>query len=244
MCVCVCVRWVTCARTPHPALLPLAADTADPLQLPKASPSSCTETPALSPTQELYFCDSTFYRVCHVLKRKKIPCYPHALLCFSQFLFFSLTKPLHGVAHPFWTPFLPQPVQCLSAPFATLREPPSCQKVSPRPSAPSTSPLTQAPWVLGRQAPGVPPSSGLRGASFCPCGATGLRPPAISFPAPLLKQLCLQGSLGDVWRHFVTPGGNAVGIGWGKGRKAAISIPQGTRQPSTTEHQASAVSVR
>ena len=88
-----------------------------------------------------------------------------------QFLFFSSTKPLHGAAHPFWTPFLPQPTQRLSAAFATLREPPSCQKVSPWPSAHPTSPLTQASW---RQAPGVPPSSGLRGASFCPCGATGL----------------------------------------------------------------------
>ena len=84
---------------------------------------------------------------------------------FTPFLFFMSTKLLHGVAHPFWTQFLGTWAPsfhswlCLSAPFTTLREPPSWQKVSPWPSAHANSPLTQASWVPGQQAPRVPPSS-------------------------------------------------------------------------------------
>lgn len=165
-------RSVTCARTTHPALLPLAADAADPLcncqkpapqvvrkLLPSHLPKSCSSMIPFSAA----FATFLFFFFKSVVT-------PMVFYVF-QFLFFSSTKPLHGAAHPFWTPFLPQPTQRLSAAFATLREPPSCQKVSPWPSAHPTSPLTQASW---RQAPGVPPSSGLRGASFCPCGATGL----------------------------------------------------------------------
>lgn len=137
----------------------------------------------------------------------------------------------------FWTQFLGTWAPsfhswlCLSAPSTTLREPPSWQKVSPQPSAHTNSPLTQASWVPGQQ--------GSQG----PSQLTGHSQGFMVLPLPVQdhtaqasghlfqlhsKQLCLQGSLGDVWRHFVTLWGNAVGIQWVKGRTAAISTLQGT----------------
>ena len=222
-------------RQDHPSRPPSSCSRCSrpPVQSRKASRSSCAETPVLSPTQELQFYDSIFDCVCHVFFFFffLIPCYHHGPLCFSVFVF------LVDKAPPWCCPpFLDLlPSTAHSAPLCCLRH---VKKASflpeSQPLALRSPHLSLDAGFLGSRTTGSGGPSQLRAPQgfLLPLRGHRAQPPAISFPASLLKQLCLQGSLGDVWRHSVTPGGNAVGIWWGKGRKAAIGILQGTWQPS------------
>ena len=223
------VTCATCARTTHPALLPLAADAADPLcnrRKPAAQvvrkllsshlPKSCSSMIPFSTAFATFF---FFFFL--------IPCYHHGLLCFSVFVF------LVDKAPPWCCPpFLDLlPSTAHSAPLCCLRHVKKASFLSEsQPLALRSPHLSLDAGFLGSRTTGSGGPSQLRAPRgfLLPLRGHRAQPPAISFPASLLKQLCLQGSLGDVWRHSVTPGGNAVGIWWGKGRKAAIGILQGT----------------
>lgn len=81
----------------------------------------------------------------------------------------------------------------------------------------------------------VTPSPCMLHAGFMTVQATGLGTWAISFPAALLKQLCLQGSLGNVWRHFCHNWRKCCGCLVCQGQAAARNILQRTGQPSTAD---------
>lgn len=217
------------------------------MQLLKASPSSCTETPALSPTQEFHFYDSIFYCVCHVLKKSLVS--PTFFYVFHTVFVFHVDKAPPWCCPPFLdpvprhlSPFLPQ----LALPLCPLHNVKRASILAEsQPLALSSRKLSLDTGFLGSRTTGSQGPSQLTGHSQgfmvlpSACAgphSSGLRPSLFQLHS---KQLCLQGSLGYVWRHFVTPGGNAVGIWWVKGRTAAISTLQGTRRPSTqsTKHQ-------
>lgn len=235
-------RWVTCARAAHPALLPLAADAAHPLcNYRKPAPQVVRK---LLPSHLPKNCISVipFSTAFATFKKKKIPCYPHALLCFSVFVFL-IDKAPPWCCPPFLDPL---PSTAHSVPLCPLRHLKTASLPESQSLALRSLHLSLDAGFLGSRTTGSECPSGLRAPR---CFLLPLRGHRAQASGHLFSSFTLEAAMpaGAPRRRVETlchTWGRCCRHPVGQGQKGCHQHPTEHTTALTTGHQASAVSVR